>query len=166
MDVTKEVGSWYDHAPEKERYAPDAYDVISRINNVMYDRIPIEVIWTDDDPYGSYTNMRRRVRDEKVLYVYEGGSNPIYMSHEDNIKGRAVHDYFGHLDADCNFSMRGEWEKYNHVKDRYPAWVRPLLFTEIVGQRAMISYNGGFHYTQKATFAPKSIMQRVRKQYE
>jgi hypothetical protein len=166
MEVVQKVGSWYDSAPVHERYADSAYDVISRINNVLYEKIPIPVKWVSEDPYDSYADMKERVQKEGVLYVFTGGSNPKHMSHEDNIKGRAVHDYFGHLEADCNFSMRGEWEKYNHVKDRYPAWVRPLLFTEIVGQRAMISYSGGFDYDQKATFAPKTIMKNVRQQYE
>ena len=49
-----------------------------------------------------------------------------------------------------------------HVKHRYPEWVRPLLFGEIVGQRALAGHlTGGFTdrlFRQKAVFAPDSLV--------
>ena len=166
-DVKRILGKWYDSADEMDSYvAKRAYEVISLVDEVWYDRIPVNVVWTTNDPYDDYQDMRQTVKRENELRVFAGGSEPEYKSHEDNVKGRAVHDWFGHLEANCSFSMSGEWTKYNHVKHRYPSWVRPLLFTEIVGQRAAASYyKDGFFddaFRQKATFAPTHIMDFAR----
>jgi len=155
------LGEWYDSANEEPSLASDAYEVIAEINEEKYEEIPCKVIWQEEDPYDSFADMRETVQVEGQLRVFSDGSDPKFMSHEQNIKGRAVHDWFGHLSAGCDFSMEGEWTKYQHVKDDYPPWVRPLLFTEIVGQRAAASYypNGFFdeQFEQQAAFAPKHV---------
>jgi hypothetical protein len=157
------AGAWYDRQP-KERSADiaQAYEQIATINGAWFELIPIEVVFQSDDPYDSYIDMKETVEREGKLRVFDGGSEPKYMSKQQNIKGRAVHDYFGHLDADCDFSMRGELSKWYHVKDRYPENCRSLLFTEIVGQRAAVSYyEGGFgdeRFTQKAVRAPNWLI--------
>lgn len=169
-DTKRILGKWYDSVDEmNENVAQIAYDTISQIDNVWYDMIPVKVIWQKEDPYDNYADMKATVEKEGVLRVFSGGSDPKFKSHEDNIKGRAVHDWFGHLQADCDFSQSGEWSKYNHVKHRYPSWVRPLLFTEIVGQRAAASYyDDGFFdekFEQKAAFAPRHITDLARTAY-
>ena len=155
------LGEWYDNTDESPERAEYAYQEIAKINEKKYETIPVEVIWQKEDPYDSYEDMKKTVEKENKLRVFSGGSEPKFISQEQNVKGRAVHDWFGHLDADCDFSLAGEFEKYTHVKNDYPAWTRPLLFTEIVGQRAAASYyeNGFFdnRFEQKATFAPNHV---------
>lgn len=168
-DLKQIIGRWYDTRDSEACHASKAYQVISRINNHWYDMIPVEVVWQEKDPYNSYADMRHTVETEGKLRVFSGGSNPKYMSHEDNIRGRAVHDWFGHLERGCDFSLEGEWKKYYHVKDRYPQWVRPLLFTEIVGQRAAASfYPNGFtdsRFEQKSVFAPCHLREMCRRAF-
>lgn len=165
-DITRILGTWYVSADGHNPTAQQAYDVIARINEVWYDMIPVPVIWTDRDPYDDYQDMKESVQEDNELRVFAGGSEPEFMSHTDNVKGRAVHDWFGHLENDCDFSMRGEWEKFNHVKHRYPKWVRSLLFTEIVGQRAAAGYlPDGFSdelFTQKPVSTPRHLRDMCR----
>lgn len=136
-----------------------AYRRIARINEHLYSQIPIEVIWQKEDPYDSYADMRETVAKEGVLRVFSGGSGTRYLSHEENVKGRAVHDFFGHLEADVDFSFCGEFRKWLHVKDRYPPDAQSVLFTEVVGQRAAAGYlDEGFasdRFEQRAAF-PKA----------
>jgi hypothetical protein len=112
--------------------------------------------------------MKETVESENKLRVFNGGSDPKFMSKEQNVKGRAVHDYWGHLSADCNFSMRGELQKWHHVKDHYPKEAHSLLFTEIVGQRGAVSYYDGFgdeRFVQKAVRSPQWLIDLVREFY-
>lgn len=163
------VGKWYDNATETvPRKAKRAYSMIARVNHHYFEQIPVKVVFQSQDPYDSYSEMKHMVNKEGFLRVFNGGSEPEHMSKRANLEGRAVHDWFGHLSRDCDFSMKGEWQKYQHVKDRYPKWVRPLLFTEIVGQRAAVSYyEDGFaddNFEQKHAFAPDDI--RAFAEYE
>jgi hypothetical protein len=157
--VQTQIAKWYLRTDEHpDNHVRRAYQVIARINEYWYDMIPVEVVWTEKDPYDNYVDMKRSVKRDGELRVFSGGSEPNYMSYEQNVKGRAVHDWFGHLQADCDFSLKGEFLKYNHVKHRYPKSVRPLLFSEIVGQRALVGYlDNGFEsdkFQQKGIFAP------------
>lgn len=168
-DIKQIVGQWYDQTVFDDPRSASAYAMIARINEVWYDQIPVTVEWQTEDPYDSYADMRDTVDREGKLRVFSGGSEPLHMTHEQNVKGRAVHDWFGHLEADCDFSMKGEWEKFDYVKHRYPEKVRPLLFTEIVGQRAAASYyDDGFgddRFFQRASFAPKYIMDLCKRAF-
>lgn len=172
-DVKRIIGKWYVSVDSSSRIAESvshatkrAYDTIVRINRIWYDMIPVEVVWEKQDPYDSYEDMKQSVESEGKLRVFAGGSKPKHMSHEDNVKGRAVHDWFGHLEADCDFSMKGEWQKFRHVKHRYPRFCRPLLFTEIVAQRAAAGYlPDGFSdelFEQKCVSAPRHIRDFAR----
>ena len=118
----------------------DLYRELGERHAELYDEIPVPVHWTDDDPYNSYEEMRSRVFREGELWVYQGGSHPDGMTHEQNVKGRAVHDWFGHLQHDVGFSFEGEFLKWYNTKALYPKDTHQLLFTEIVCQRAAISY--------------------------
>jgi hypothetical protein len=164
--VVELVGDWYDNQPVTTDNVQPVYDRIVRINHHYFKQIPIEVVFQSDDPYDNFNDMKNTVERENKLRVFDGGSQPKHMSHKDNIIGRAVHDWFGHLEADCDFSMKGEFLKWYHVKNRYPSKAQRLMFTEIVGQRAMISKVGGFEYEQKAVLAPKSLINEVLNIYE
>ncbi|WP_226041188.1 hypothetical protein [Natrinema sp. DC36] len=166
-DLCDVLGRWYatTNPNHVESFVQGAYDTIARVNSVWYDRIPVPVIWTDEDPYDSFADMKESVARDNELRVFSGGSTPEHMSWEDNVKARAVHDWFGHLECDTDFSLEGEYKKFEHIKGRYPRFVRPLLFTEIVGQRAAASYYDGFGYprfTQKALFAPCYLRTMMR----
>lgn len=118
----------------------DLYSTIGEYHEVFFDAIPIPVTFTEDDPYQSYEEMRNRVFQEGELFVYSGGSHPPGMTKEQNLKGRAVHDWFGHLQYDVDFSFEGEFLKWWNTKAKYPRDVQNLLFTEIVLQRCAVSY--------------------------
>ncbi len=166
-NIKYEIGEWYDSVEKSNNdKLKRGWSIITQINKIWFDKIPIPVIFQSEDPYDSYQDMKETVEQEQLLRVFDGGEEPYYISHEDNLRGRAVHDWFGHLQADCDFSFEGEWTKFNHVKTRYPEWVRPLLFTEVVGQRCAYAYNSGFDFEQKSVFAPWTIIDKTRKHHK
>lgn len=145
----------------------DAYRRIAKRHEILYDQIPVPVIWTDIDPYESAEQMFERIEEDEELLVYSGGSTPRYLSYEENIKGRAVHDYFGHYRHRVDFSIRGEFMKWYHVRHYYTGGdpdphdrVRRVLFAEIVAQRCAAGYLpkgfGDPDFKQRAIVAPTS----------
>jgi len=130
----------YGDQMEANDHTVDLYDMLGMRHRELYEEIPVEVFPTEDDPYDSYEDMRNRVFDEGVLYVFDGGSHPEGMTHNENVMGRAVHDWFGHLKHDVDFSFEGEFMKWYHMREQYPLILHHLLFTEVVVQRAAVSW--------------------------
>lgn len=142
-----------------------AYYQISKRNSELYRQIPIPVLWTEDDPYSSYEELREGIRRDGELRVFSGGSHPKFVNPDQNVKGRAVHDYFGHYRHDVDFSVKGEFLKWWHTRHHFPDLyeydipVREVLFAEIVGQRCAVGYlDDGFgdqRFEQRAIAAPR-----------
>lgn len=136
----------------------DRYGEIGQRHEILYEQIPIPVIWTHEDPYEDAAELRERVEEDDELLVYAGGSEATYMTAEQNVKGRAVHDYFGHYRFAADFSIHGEFTVWYHTKDFYPPPTRRILFTDIVAQRCAAGYlDDGFasdRFEQRAFPAP------------
>ena len=80
---------------------------------------------TDKDPYNSYEELRDDVKNNKTLKVFKGG-NPLPEDHPlakvdpktgetYNTMFRAVHDLFGHLTKDNDFSENGEENRLEYA---------------------------------------------------
>jgi len=169
--VPEKIGREYvesDTLPaENSAEVRDAYRKIARINDVRYEQIPVPVVWQEDDPYSDFQDMKESVEREGVFRVFSGGTHPTgVLSREENIKGRAVHDWYGHLAAECDFSFSGEFTKWRHVRDAYPPECAPVLFAEVVGQVSAAYYlEGGFsndRFTQRPCAAPARWIDAAR----
>lgn len=169
-EIAHQIGERYveDKFPEEDQPLVErAYREIAKRTEILYDQIPVPVIWTDMDPYEDFGHMVDRIAADDELLVYTGGSVPRYLSHEENVKGRAVHDYFGHYRHFENFSVQGEFMKWYHTRHYYTGedpnmnnTIRHVLFTEIVAQTCAASYlDGGFddeRFEQRPIIAPHS----------
>ena len=162
-DVEQRIGRAYVETAafdgEDSEETAALYEKIARRHEILYEQIPVPVIWTHDDPYSSADELRRRVEADGELLVYAGGSQPTHMTLEQNVKGRAVHDYFGHVRFEADFSVEGEFQKWWNAKEFYPPETQRLLFTEIVGQRCAAGYlDDGFaspRFEQRSFPAPE-----------
>jgi proteasome lid subunit RPN8/RPN11 len=145
----------------------DQYQAIARRHEQLYDQIPVPVLWTYEDPYESPAELFERVARDQELWVFAGGSHPDTLTEIQNVKGRAVHDYFGHYRHRADFSVKGEFTVWQHAKQCYPPATHRLLFTEIVGQRCAGGYlDNGFddaQFIQRAFHAPESWIDLCKK---
>lgn len=139
-----------------------AYRTMAHINEHLFSAIPVPVEFTKEDPYADYTDMKESVEKTGVFKVFAGGSGTKYLSHEENCKGRAVHDWYGHLEADCNFTFEGECRKWFHVckvKGYYPKECHRVMLAEVVGQVAACHYLpdgfGDTRFRQRPIEAPQ-----------
>jgi hypothetical protein len=144
---------------ENSTHVQAAFKEINRVNRELFDFIPYKVVFTSDDVYSSATEMRKRIQEENVIYIYDGWSGHPLLSLEDNLVGRAVHDVFAHCVCGCPFTFEGEYSAYLEQRKWYPEWTWDVLFAEIPAQTAAFYYNGNSHdFNQRAIAAPKLWM--------
>jgi len=118
----------------------DKYQAIAATVEQLYAEIPVPVVRQTEDPYTDYQDMAETVAKEQQLRVYVGHASHPVLSDEQNIKFRAVHDLYGHLRYDVDFTAAGEYQKWNNMKHEFPPKTHMLLFTEVVGQLGAIHY--------------------------
>ena len=153
------VADAYDDAPEyDESMIPSYRALFEHAVNKLYPQIlgsGVDVQFVDEDPYVSRDEMAEDVRVNKRLRISSLFNEHPGMDHgvitkEDNLKFRAVHDWYTHIVCNQDFGLRGELKAYNtHAKLAPPAAL-PALFTEVVGQacyaisRGEVAENGDF----------------------
>ena len=115
-------------------------DRIERAFNAL--RRKIDIVFTPDDPYGSYQEMLQRVLSERRMYVFTGFSDTPLWTPEVNWKARAVHDW-DHIEHGIDFSMTGEASAFRASAARMPG-LAPLYLSEIALQAAVQNYTGNF----------------------
>lgn len=162
-DIVKAViGREYYNKPvqnENNEYIKNAFDQIKAINKQLFEKIPFQVIFTEKDVYSSAAEMRKRVIEEKVIYIYSGFSGHPFLNQDENNIGRAVHDVYAHLVCGCPFNFTGEYSAYLEQRKHYPEKLWAVLFAEIPAQTAAYYYNKNFDYMQRAIEAPVKWMQ-------
>lgn len=139
-----------------------AYRKMIQVNEILFNQIDVPVIFQEDDPYEDYYDMRSCVEEEGKLRIYSK-SNPedSILSKDENLKSRAVHDYFGHLKYDVDFSPKGEFLKWYNSCNHYPPAVTQVLFSEVVCQTAVIHHIGSFDYKQRDSIAESELIEQV-----
>lgn len=125
---------------KQEQDLSSEYRALGRYNETRFNDIPVPVHFTEDDPYSSAKELFEGIETDEELYIFSGGSSPEGMTDEQNLKGRAVHDYFGHYENQCDFSVEGEFTKWYNQKADVPDGTEELLFSEVVGQVCLVHY--------------------------
>lgn len=154
------IGSGYMNEPEENTHTEEvkaAYAELAKTNRQRFEEIPVDVEFTESDPYESYDHMIQEVDRTGVMKIFGGGTHPDYLTHEENLQGRAVHDWFGHIQLGVDFSLEGEWAKWRGMSDHYSENAHRLLFTEVVGQLCVAHVVGGFDspaFEQRGIIAP------------
>lgn len=158
------VSGEYRQTPDTTRQF--VFHELAHVNNQLFDSIPVTVNFVSDDPYDDFADMKEWVNRTDMLRIFSGGDTPQYLTNQENLIGRAVHDWFGHLSHDCDFSPEGEFTKWFNMVDFYPKHVTQLLFGEVVAQVAAVHHVGGFDYEQRPCVAPTSWIEQVCQHYD
>ncbi len=164
IDVRMVLGRNYiegNYSSENSERVKEHFRIIAEVNAELFDLIPFEVIFTEEDMYQSAREMRERVVAENTIYIYKGGIEHPFLTPEENLKGRAVHDVFAHLVCGCPFSFKGELNAYYEQRNYYPREVWATLFAEIPMQTAAFYYANGYDFPQRAIEATQTEMNLV-----
>lgn len=128
----------------------------------------------ENDPYegegvgnekNAYSQLRKDAVENKHISTWKGGAPPADhpLSEVDskteltyNEKLRAIHDLFGHVLPDNDFTGKGEENAWNAHRQMFSKEALPALATETRGQTAYVEKNGKFA-DQRATILPEQF---------
>jgi len=157
------VADAYASAPVfDESMLPSYRALIDHAENVLYPQIlgkGIDVQFVNNDPYRTRDEMAKDVNDNKILKVSTLFNDHPVLSEEQNLKFRAVHDYYTHIVCNQDFGLRGELKAYNTHARLAPRAALPALFTEVVGQACYAIARG--QVDEKGDFIPAFGEQKV-----
>lgn len=126
----------YEHNPG----VAGKFETLAERNRELFEAIPIQVEVQESDPYDSYRDMKESVAEEGVLRVFSGGEPHPFFTDREEVMARAVHDFWGHLYLDVDFSPRGEFTKWWYNRNLYPEDCEGVFFVEVVGQLGATHY--------------------------
>jgi len=134
------------------------YDALINETNIHYMILEslVDIEYSDNGEYGSSIVMLHDINVNKHLRVYTGGKPHPYLK-ENNLKFRAVHDYFGHAVANSDFSFEGELRAYLSHSSILSPLAQAALATEVLGSTAWYYENGETYAPQKAIILPKVL---------
>jgi hypothetical protein len=137
-EYAKLVADAYEAAPEyDEKILPSYKVLIDHAVNKLYPQIlgkGIDIQFVENDPYTDRDQMADDVKSNGVLKISKLFNNHPVFTAEENLKFRAVHDYYTHIVCNQDFGLKGELKAYNTHARLAPPAALPALFTEVVGQ--------------------------------
>lgn len=145
-----------------------SYDAMKQETKDQYDHLKnsgYTITPSEEDPYKSYAEMERDVKQNKHLSVWLGGKPPADhpMSEVEPETGltyntlfRAVHDIMGHVLGGHDFSELGEENAYNLHRQAYSHKAVPAVTTETRGQTSNYFKHNAFP-EQKANLLPEQF---------
>jgi hypothetical protein len=102
--------------------------------------------------------------------VYNQHTDHPFFTHDQQLAFRAVHDWYGHLEADVDFTPTGEFKKWDHMTRYFSPEENRVMFAEVVGQVGVVHYlEDGFEsdrYEQRAFVAPMVWISDMRRSVE
>lgn len=137
-DVIDALAENYLEKPEQD--LEQEYELLGEYNRQRFEEIPVDVYFNESDPYSCAEEMFDDIENNERLVIFSGGSHPEHLTEEENLKGRAVHDYFGHYGNRVDFSFEGEYKKWEAQRSDVPDGCESVLFAEVVGQTALVHY--------------------------
>lgn len=175
QDPVVEIGRQYvesDSLPlEGHSYMEQIYSELADIVRELFEQIQVPVTFQKADPYDNYRDMAQTVAQEQQLRIYNQHTDHPHFSHEEQLMFRAVHDWFGHLEADVDFTPSGEYKKWKHMCDYFGNEIlNRTMFAEVVGQVCAVHYlPNGFEsnrYEQRAFVAPETWLKMMKASFE
>lgn len=145
----RQVAAWFDSAvssPQnmsvRHAYAALATEVRWQYDFLRDAGYRFEPFGDDvPDPYNNRSDlMRDDLRENRHLWVYDGGNDHPLLSRFENWMFRAVHDCFGHAAQGFSFGPRGEYNAAIEHGKMFGDIALGALFTETHGQNSWVNY--------------------------
>lgn len=171
----QQVADAYGKAPSMDRAAVTHWTALSQhTDKVLYPKIEAQLkkIYREKNPefktnpngggfifephhtYKTAEEMSAEVLNKGVFRVSTADSEHPVWNLDQNVRFRAVHDWYTHIINKAPFNARGEIRAYNTYVKLIPPNAVPAAFTEIVGQVSYAIINGGFG-EQKVCLLPQ-----------
>jgi len=147
MVNTKALYRAYHAAPVFEDRAVEAWqmlmaDTLTRFAFLVKGGLRVEFV--DADPYADAAEMFAEIRAHKRLRVTRANSEHPVWTEAENVRFRAVHDYYAHFLTGLDFSLAGEVGAYEAHARLLPYKAQRALLVEVVAQAACFTFDGVF----------------------
>lgn len=151
----KAVADAYEAAPLYQKSAEPSYRALAASIEKIFKQIlsKVDVQFVPGQPYADDKEMSEKVKKTGILYISTDYNEHPFFNAEQNLKFRAVHDWFSHIATGAEFSQRGELKAYNAQAKVTTKAALPALFTEVIGQAAYATTYGDFP-PQKVAILP------------
>lgn len=146
LAFARAVADAYEAAPLFDEAAIPSYEALAKSLEKTYKQIlsKVRVEFVEGQPYADEKEMSDAVKKSGVLYISTDFNVHPFFTPEQNLKFRAVHDWYTHIATGSEFSQRGEIKSYNAQAKVTPRAALPALFTEVVGQAMYATVHGNF----------------------
>lgn len=140
-----------------------AYDALIRETDAQHQAIldagyRIEPV--QSDPYKNSAEMMADVRDNRRLKVLASNAEHPYLTPEQNVRFRAVHDFFGHAAHGNQFGPLGEENAFRIHSGMFTPEAQAALATETRGQNSWVNF-GSSMQPQKQAWSDTGTVNRM-----
>lgn len=152
LDFSRRTAQEYERLPSgapKDRASKRSYDAFAAETQRQYDWALAHGYTfepSEADPYSApgstkMAQMRDDVRERKHLTAYASQLTHPYLSDEDNLRFRFVHDLFGHAQEGNSIGPRGEYNAAHSHAQMFSRRARPAMLAETHGQNSVVNFS-------------------------
>lgn len=141
-EVSRQIAKVYGQTPDMSD-DPDvweAYRQLAEETFAQFSTLPVQIVFTEGDPYHSSQEMMDDVLNNNRLVVFSGGADHNILTREQNNQFRAVHDYYGHAQHGFAFGPRGEENAWVSHSKMFSPLARAAMTTETRGQNSWVNF--------------------------
>jgi len=138
MRVTRE--QWeilyrYQAADTIEKRHVYAWKTLAEETTRLYEALPkdLRVRFKPGQPYPTAADLHRVISTRYLVVSTDNNFHPVWTS-EENLRFRAVHDWYGHVLTGYDFTLSGELGAYNATAELHTPSAVHALFTEVYVQ--------------------------------
>ena len=148
MRVTRE--QWeilyrYQEAEAIESRHVYAWKALAEETTRLYEALPkdLRVRFLPEQPYATAADMHRVISTRYLVISTDNNFHPIW-TREENLRFRAVHDWYGHILTGYDFTLDGELAAYRATGELHTPSAKHALFTEVYVQALYYAVLGHF----------------------
>lgn len=168
------IAAAYDALPTGRTSDPAAeqsYAIFRREMIDQFNMLPVRVErWgREGQPYANSQEMFADIIVHGRLFVFTGGEDHPFITRDENVQFRAVHDYYGHFLGRFQFGPKGEFNAWKAHCQMFGPEAIPALTAETLGQNCWVNFGSFRHLPpqqrpyadQKASLLPQDVWQKL-----
>ena len=112
-----------------------AWKALAEETTRLYEALPkdLRVRFKPGQPYATASDLHRVITTRYLVVSTDNNFHPVWTC-EENLRFRAVHDWYGHILTGYDFALEGELGAYQATGELHTPSAKHALFTEVYVQ--------------------------------
>lgn len=125
----------YQNADTIEKRHLYAWKILAEETTRLFEALPkdLRVRFLPGQPYATAAAMHSVIRTRHLVISTDHNFHPVWST-EENLRFRAVHDWYGHILTGYDFTLEGERGAYEATAELHTPSAKHALFTEVYVQ--------------------------------